>query len=316
MRISEVIDILKEREIDYLKTKSFSQQPGIYALFYIGEDFPLLGDQVSKHEIIYIGKTESSQEKRDAKTHFTTDKTGSSTVRKSIGAILCSDEKLIPIPRNDTDYEKGRFSHFKFDKKSEEKITGWMKQNLALSFYEYQKSKQEIEDLETEIIKNLVPILNISKNPQNPFRSTLKQLRKNCALMARKVDLGKSENTLQKTNVKPTLLPKNMSSSEGTIYIDNITDSDVSARKIRIKVANKHLFPTERTGVPQTYELRFRVNDYDFQATYTIGSKDGKSRSGVLKLGDKIFQEILKIRPSSELKISKLMTELYTIEKK
>jgi hypothetical protein len=106
MTTKEIIELLKEKETDFLKTKSFSKFPGIYAFFFIGNDFPLLGDSVSKHQIIYIGKTESSQEKRDAKTHFTTGKTGSSTVRKSIGSILCAKESLKPIPRNETDYKK------------------------------------------------------------------------------------------------------------------------------------------------------------------------------------------------------------------
>ena len=186
MTTKEIIEILKERETELLKTKTFSKLPGIYAFFYIGNDFPLLGDSVSKHQIIYIGKTESSQENRDSKTHFTTGKTGSSTVRKSIGSILCTQEDLKPIPRNDSDYAKGRFSHFKFDNASEIIITNWMENNMALAFYEYPKAKQEIENLETEIINELVPILNISKNPNNPFKETLQQLRKNCALIAAK----------------------------------------------------------------------------------------------------------------------------------
>jgi hypothetical protein len=41
-----------------------------------------------------------------------------------------------------------------------------MKNNLALSFYEFTGSIQELEDLETEIIDAIVPILNISKNPK------------------------------------------------------------------------------------------------------------------------------------------------------
>ncbi len=87
MTTNEIIRLLKERETNFLKTKAFSQLPGIYAFFYIGNGFPLFEECVYKHKIIYIGKTESSQEKRDAKTHFTTGKTGSSTVRKSIGSI-------------------------------------------------------------------------------------------------------------------------------------------------------------------------------------------------------------------------------------
>lgn len=194
MTTKEIIKFLRREETDFLQIKSFSKFPGIYAIFFIGDNFPLLGSSVSKHQIIYIGKTESSQEERDAKTHFISGKTGSSTVRKSIGSLLREQENLNPIPRNSIDYQKGRYSHFKFDDNSEEKITNWMENNLALSFFEYPKTKQEIEDLETEIIDELVPILNISKNPKNLFKNTLQQLRKECATNA--------SNNINKNNFK------------------------------------------------------------------------------------------------------------------
>lgn len=212
MTTKGIIELLKEKETDFLNTKSFSKFPGIYAFFFIGNDFPLLGDSVSKHQIIYIGKTESSQEKRDAKTHFTTGKTGSSTVRKSIGSILCAKENLKPIPRNETDYKKKRFSHFKFDNQSEIKITNWMENNLALSFYEYPRTNQEIEDLETKLIDELVPILNISKNSKNAFKDTLQRLRKNCALIAAK-DFNPIKISNQTSSITPQKTKNNMASS-------------------------------------------------------------------------------------------------------
>lgn len=314
MTTKEIIELLKEKETDFLKTNSFSKFPGIYAFFYIGNDFPLLGDSVSKHQIIYIGKTESSQEKRDAKTHFTTGKTGSSTVRKSIGSILCGKENLKPIPRNDSDYKKNRFSHFKFDNPSEKIITNWMKNYFALSFYEYPKSKKLIDKLETEIIKQLIPILNIDhKNPDNPYKDQIKRLRKNCATIAINNSGFENKKPEKKETIKQSKIYT--SSNYGTIYIDNVTKSDVNNRKIRIKVENKHLFPTEKPRNPLTYLLDFKIGNVDFAAKYTIGSKDGKSRSGVLKLGDNVYQETLKIKVGTNLKISKSKENKYTIER-
>ena len=55
---------------------------------------------------------------------------------------------------------------------------------MSISFYEYPKSKQEIEALETEIIHRLIPKLNIDKNPNNPFKAKLQSLRKQCAIEA------------------------------------------------------------------------------------------------------------------------------------
>lgn len=316
MTTKEIIKLLKKKETDFLKTNSFSKFPGIYAFFYIGNNFPLLGNSVSKHQIIYIGKTESSQEKRDAKTHFTTGKTGSSTVRKSIGSILYSKENLKSIPRNDSDYKKGRFSHFKFENLSEIKITNWMENNLALSFYEYPRTKKEIENLETEIITELIPILNISKNPKNAFKGTLQQLRKDCATIAIKNSDFKEKNIeLRETVVKTTNNKMTYDvSTTGTAYIDNITKSDIKGRNIRIIVENKHLFPAEKSGNPTSYFLDFKVGNIDFVAEYKIGSKDGKSRSGILKLGDKIYQETLKIQSGTNLKISKSKDNKYKIE--
>jgi hypothetical protein len=40
--------------------------------------------------------------------------------------------------------------------------------------------------------------------------------------------------------------------------------------------------------------LGFRVGNTNFIAEYMIDSKDGKSRSGVFKIGDSIYQETLK----------------------
>lgn len=317
MTIKEIIELLRKRETDFFKTKTFSQLPGIYAFFYIGNDFPLLGDSVSKHQIIYIGKTESSQEKRDSKTHFTTGKTGSSTVRKSFGSILFAQESLKPIPRNDSDYAKGRFSHFKFDNASEIKITDWMKKNMALSFYEYPESKEKIDKLETEIINQLKPILNIDhKNPKNPYLNQIKRLRKKCASIAIKNSNFKNQNPEKKKTNKIEITKKPLgTSTTGMVYIDNISKSDIKSRNIRIKVENKHLFPAEKSGQPISYSLDFKARDTDFIAKYTIGSKDGKSRSGVLKLGDSIYQETLKIQIGTNLKISKSKDNKYIIER-
>ena len=316
MTTKEIIEILKERERDYLKTKSFSQQSGIYAFFFIGNDFPLLGDKVKRHEILYIGKTESSQEKRNAKTHFTTGKTGGSTVRKSVGSILRSTKNLVPIPRNNTDYREGRFGHFKFDNESEEIITEWMKNNLGLSFFEYSGGKEEISEIEMGLINELIPVLNISKNPKNPFKGQLLKLRENCASMARKMS---NFSLLQPKNIdsidKPIKINITGSMTSNLIFIDNITENDFVSKQIRITVDNKHLFPSERLGNPINHNLIFVFGNKEYAANYRIGSKDGKSRSGVLKLDKELYLDILKIKRGANLKICKIDSNKYTIKR-
>lgn len=183
--IEKIIKELKANARPYSEIKSFSNQPGIYAFFFYGKTFPLKNFECGSNDIIYIGKTLKSQKSRDADTHFKTGKTGSSTLRKTFGSLLYDQYKLNPIPRSQTDIEKRRYSHFKFDDKSEKQLTQWMVENLGLSFYPYPKSKKEIDDLETLLINHLVPALNIDrKNIPNIHFFSIRLLRKKLSQIA------------------------------------------------------------------------------------------------------------------------------------
>lgn len=202
MNHKEIIEHLVSEKKNFLEISTFSKKPGIYAIFFSGKPFPLENKEPKPDEVIYIGKTESSQEKRDAKTHFKSGKTGSSTLRKTIGSLLRKKYNLKPIVRSNSDILKRRLSHFKFDDISEDIISKWMKNNLALSFYEYPKSKNEIEKLETFLIQKLIPILNIDKNPSNPFSKTLKKMRKESANLAFKdYKIVEKNNLIEKVRI-------------------------------------------------------------------------------------------------------------------
>jgi len=183
MEIKDIIaDLILSPKL-YKDIKQFSDSPGIYAFFYEANS-SVTSFPCKDRQLVYIGKTESSQRKRDANTHFKSGKTGSSTFRKSVGSILMYELNLNPIPRNDSDFIKGRTSMFKFDEVSEEQLTSWMKKNISMSFYEYNGSKEDLDELETLIINKLIPPLNISKNSRNPFKSDLQILRRNAANIA------------------------------------------------------------------------------------------------------------------------------------
>lgn len=183
--IDKIIKELKEKAKSYSEIKRFSDQPGIYAFFFYGKTFPLKGFECNSTSIIYIGKTLKSQKSRDADTHFKTGKTGSSTLRKTFGSLLYGQYKLNPIPRSQKDIDAKRYAHFKFDVKSEKQLTKWMADNLGLSFYPYLKSGKEIDDLETLLIKKLVPVLNIDrKNTDSVYFSSIRLLRKQMSQVA------------------------------------------------------------------------------------------------------------------------------------
>jgi len=178
--INELITTLKPLD----KIDEFSNLPGIYFIGFNGENFPFPSqvDIVSTGDIIYVGKTEKSQKSRDANTHFKSGKTGSSTLRRSVGAILRNKLELKPIPRSQNEI---KMRDFKFIEESEIKLTKWMIKNLSLSFYEVTEGKRYLKLLENQLIELLTPILNISKNIGNPFLRDLKELRRQCRDIAR-----------------------------------------------------------------------------------------------------------------------------------
>lgn len=178
MNLKSTIEHLHKNKTPISKKKDYSDLPGVYALFFMGKRFLIEDYQLPEDGIIYIGKTLNSQKSRNANTHFKTGKTGSSTVRKSIGALLSQYEEMIPEIRSQSDVEKNRKSHFKFDLASEEKITKWMKENLAVSFFEYPKSRDKIEQLERLLIETLQPVLNLTGEFQNLNKPLIQRLRK------------------------------------------------------------------------------------------------------------------------------------------
>jgi hypothetical protein len=182
---NQIIYELKKRLTPFLNIKEFSSNPGIYAIGFNGKDFPfpIEGNIVTKGDIIYIGKTEKSQKSRDAQTHFKSGKTGSSTLRRSLGAILIDTLDLKPIPRSQNET---RMRDYKFIKECEQQLTDWMIKNLSLSFFDFLKGKRLLRDLEKEIIIKCNPILNIQGNSSlNPYAGMLKEMRAKCKNIAK-----------------------------------------------------------------------------------------------------------------------------------
>lgn len=198
MNINSIIAKLKGDNKPFKQIRNYCDEPGVYAVFFHTKNFPLSDYEPKRGEVIYIGKTESSQISRDINTHFASGRTGSSTLRRTFGSLLRKQLHLKPIPRNDKDFAARRFTKFKFDLRSEDKLTDWMQNNLGLSFYAYPASTIEIDRLETELIQELQPVLNIAKNPANPFAWILKEERRATGSEAFKVD----------TNIKAVVIQK------------------------------------------------------------------------------------------------------------
>ena len=260
MNTKEIIKHLITTKKKYLEISKFSKSPGIYAVFFFGTDFPIENIKPKPDEVIYLGKTESSQEKRDAKTHFKSGKTGSSTLRKSIGSLLRNIYNLKPIVRNNSDIIKRRFSHFKFDDNSEEIITEWMQNNLALSFYEYPESKSKIKTLETTLIQKLIPLLNIDKNPSNPHLNLLKQIRKESAQLAFKGFKISEKNISPK--IEEVIKMSTGSENKYTIlwqgYINKINSSLLQSDKPQLIQLDSKLFSQVGNRKSYAFNLEYK----------------------------------------------------------
>lgn len=118
--------------------------------------------------VIYTGIAGKSLRKRDYRQHFTGNNAGSSTVRKSLGFLFG-----YPKIARDKNPSNGKT---KFKKSDEIKLSEWMKSNLVL-FY---KSNMSPDTLENELIEELNPPLNLSKNKSSinhKFRKKLSELR-------------------------------------------------------------------------------------------------------------------------------------------
>jgi hypothetical protein len=97
------------------------------------------------------------------------------------------------------------------------------------------------------------------------------------------------------------------------IIVETITDKDCLSKKIRILADNKHIFPLEIIGTPLKHKIIFEYKNKEYNASYIIGSKDGKSRSGVLKLDTQLYQ-LLNVSCGINLKIVKISNNKYSIE--
>ncbi len=103
--------------------KLVPRHPGLYAFY--GDDRAWLDLGLSRAydgQPLYVGKAERSLNGRDVGTHFAAGKTGSSTVRRSLAALLLNELGLVAVPRNLA--KPGGSANFGLDAASEVRLSG------------------------------------------------------------------------------------------------------------------------------------------------------------------------------------------------
>ena len=129
---------------------------------------------------LYVGKAEKSLHGRDVRTHFASGKTGSSTVRRSLAALLIDVLDLEPVPRNLAKPDGS--ANFALTSSSDDRLSSWMEARLRLALWP-RPDGIVLGDIEAIVVLALAPPLNLDKVGQR--RDRLRTARKEMADRAR-----------------------------------------------------------------------------------------------------------------------------------
>lgn len=136
--------------------------PGLYAFYGDRQAWSDLGlEPAFDDQPLYVGKAERSLRGRDVGTHFTAGKTGSSTVRRSLAALLVDKLRLVAVPRNLSRPDGS--ANFGLDTTSEARLSQWMEQRLSLATWISSEGFVELADIETAVVRHMHPPMNLDK---------------------------------------------------------------------------------------------------------------------------------------------------------
>ncbi|MAY98144.1 GIY-YIG nuclease family protein [uncultured Nocardioides sp.] len=129
---------------------------------------------------LYVGKAERSLNGRDVRTHFAAGKTGSSTVRRSLAALLFEALDLSPVPRNPSKPDGS--ANYALEAEGDARLSEWMDQRLTLATWASPVGVV-LDEVETELVRRLRPPLNLDKVGEP--RAELRAARRRMATIAR-----------------------------------------------------------------------------------------------------------------------------------
>jgi hypothetical protein len=134
----DVTTVLVQNLSPLSEVSRFPNKRGLYAFGLLSNPFKdsEIFAHLSNASFIYLGKSESSLQNRIQNTHLSTKRTGSSTLRRTLGALLREELDLVPIPRSLTEETSRSFRNYKFQPDGEDRLTKWMQRHLLISFWE------------------------------------------------------------------------------------------------------------------------------------------------------------------------------------
>lgn len=150
---------------------------GLYAIYGMASIWQQLGlGDPPDDRPLYVGKAEVSLKARDIKQHFGTGATASSTVRRTLAAMLRDACGFRGVPRDKA--KPGKFSHYALDDEHEAELTAWMRENLTLSVWAKPVECADLHAVEKGVLAKLVPPLNIQDNATSQWRAIVRKARR------------------------------------------------------------------------------------------------------------------------------------------
>lgn len=152
---------------------------GLYALF-VDNSAVVPPLTIGENGLLYIGMTTDNT---GARNHFELP-SGSSSPRRSLGALLKDELHLCAIRRGSGDSPKN-WENYRFSDEGEAALTRWMKNHLSMNSVPLSGVKAKIEQVERQLITQLKPPLNLKGGSKTPAHKQLEALRKACREEAR-----------------------------------------------------------------------------------------------------------------------------------
>jgi hypothetical protein len=132
---------------------------------------------------LYLGKAEDSLISRDLRTHFGDGRTGQSTVRRSLAALLHDALGVRGMPRNPAN--PAYFANYGLSREHDTVLTRWMKERLLLAVWpKATECMFDLGTIEKALLAELMPPLNV-KDVMTPWTAQVKAARAVMAAEAR-----------------------------------------------------------------------------------------------------------------------------------
>ena len=157
------------------------QQVGVMAVYAHKNDLGFGLRNSDEIQMVFVDESGAAAER-----HFVNGKTGYSSLRRSLAALLRNKYDLEAIPRSDNKIDADRYDNFTLNDAGEKILTDWMREHLQIAVITVEKDK--LRKTVQGLIDYNVPIFNLQNNKENKYGPEIKRLRKKCAQMAREWD--------------------------------------------------------------------------------------------------------------------------------